>query len=575
MNIVSLIAPASYNVSYDVDVIVVDTTSGEFTDIYLQTVISSNPQKVFTVNDNTGNASVGKIRIHATGGNTINGLNTLILDADNITAQISVCDQNAYIANLSTDTSGTPSTPQTLADTLTLGNIMLDSQRIESSSNHGQLKIHDDLSGLYFFDAIESEIQLNNTRIYIQHDLAIDLASPLVTINGITSVDNLGNFVINQSGTSYISLGIDGANNVIQNLNSLLTDSAIAIELKNNDNTVTTLGLGGTNYGTANSDSFLGIVLDNATILRVGDGDTVLSNGLLIGTLGHVPVIFGTNNTERLRIDPLGNILIDTGNLEVNAGFIQTDTLKNSSTNPVIDLANYRLWDVMAQLSINFDTKQLWDAGTPAISLDWENRKTFDNTGNYTIDWQNKALNSDWIIHGNFDMDAYSILNCRAIGQSAWGIDEFGDGYLASGNISIHTTGTFGIGGYYGVGGANEGAQGDGGLGVTGNMYIGGVGVASIIMFNSGGTQTLTLDPNFNTISNPNGNILIQPFTTLNLNSFSGNVVINDTITTGALIVPKMTTTQRNTLVAISGMIVYDVTLAGFFGYNGAIWTQF
>lgn len=45
--------------------------------------------------------------------------------------------------------------------------------------------------------------------------------------------------------------------------------------------------------------------------------------------------------------------------------------------------------------------------------------------------------------------------------------------------------------------------------------------------------------------------------------------------TTGALIVPRMTTAQKNALTAVAGMIVYDTSLASFYKYTGGAWVAF
>ncbi len=45
--------------------------------------------------------------------------------------------------------------------------------------------------------------------------------------------------------------------------------------------------------------------------------------------------------------------------------------------------------------------------------------------------------------------------------------------------------------------------------------------------------------------------------------------------TTGALVVPRMTTTQKNALTATNGMIVYDTTLNKFSGYENGAWVSF
>jgi hypothetical protein len=43
----------------------------------------------------------------------------------------------------------------------------------------------------------------------------------------------------------------------------------------------------------------------------------------------------------------------------------------------------------------------------------------------------------------------------------------------------------------------------------------------------------------------------------------------------GALLVPRMTTTDKNSLTAVNGMIVYDSTLNKFQGYENGAWTSF
>ena len=45
--------------------------------------------------------------------------------------------------------------------------------------------------------------------------------------------------------------------------------------------------------------------------------------------------------------------------------------------------------------------------------------------------------------------------------------------------------------------------------------------------------------------------------------------------TTGALLLSRMTTTQKNALTAVNGMIVYDATLNKFQGYENGAWTNF
>ena len=45
--------------------------------------------------------------------------------------------------------------------------------------------------------------------------------------------------------------------------------------------------------------------------------------------------------------------------------------------------------------------------------------------------------------------------------------------------------------------------------------------------------------------------------------------------TIGALLVTRMTTTQKNALTPVNGMIVYDSTLGKFQGYEAGAWNNF
>ncbi len=52
----------------------------------------------------------------------------------------------------------------------------------------------------------------------------------------------------------------------------------------------------------------------------------------------------------------------------------------------------------------------------------------------------------------------------------------------------------------------------------------------------------------------------------------TASTALGVTSTTGALLVPRMTTTQKNALTGINGMIVYDTTLDLFYGYTAGAW---
>lgn len=52
------------------------------------------------------------------------------------------------------------------------------------------------------------------------------------------------------------------------------------------------------------------------------------------------------------------------------------------------------------------------------------------------------------------------------------------------------------------------------------------------------------------------------------------SAALDITSTTGALLVPRMTTTQKNALTAVNGMLIYDSTLNKFQGYENGAWTS-
>ena len=52
------------------------------------------------------------------------------------------------------------------------------------------------------------------------------------------------------------------------------------------------------------------------------------------------------------------------------------------------------------------------------------------------------------------------------------------------------------------------------------------------------------------------------------------SAILDLTSTTGALLIPRMTTAQKNALTAVNGMLVYDSTLGKFQGYEAGVWTS-
>jgi hypothetical protein len=77
------------------------------------------------------------------------------------------------------------------------------------------------------------------------------------------------------------------------------------------------------------------------------------------------------------------------------------------------------------------------------------------------------------------------------------------------------------------------------------------------------------------TVHSPNGGTDSTPVLTTTGNPpITGSTCLELQSTTSALLVSRMTTTQRNALNAIDGMLVYDTTVGAFFMREGGAWNQ-
>jgi hypothetical protein len=52
------------------------------------------------------------------------------------------------------------------------------------------------------------------------------------------------------------------------------------------------------------------------------------------------------------------------------------------------------------------------------------------------------------------------------------------------------------------------------------------------------------------------------------------SAILDITSTTGALLLPRMTTTQRDALTAVNGMLIYNSTDNKFQGYENGAWAN-
>jgi len=92
--------------------------------------------------------------------------------------------------------------------------------------------------------------------------------------------------------------------------------------------------------------------------------------------------------------------------------------------------------------------------------------------------------------------------------------------------------------------------------------------VGSTIKFSNGA------NPSDVSISRPGANQLaIEGRVGIGTTNPAASAVLDLTSTSGALLVPRMTTTERNALTAVNGMIIYNTTTNQMQGYINSAWT--
>ena len=91
-------------------------------------------------------------------------------------------------------------------------------------------------------------------------------------------------------------------------------------------------------------------------------------------------------------------------------------------------------------------------------------------------------------------------------------------------------------------------------------------------LFYSNGTAWVqTIDNRANVVAVPN-DLTVVGTAVIGDTSATANTVLTLTSTTGALLLPRMTTTQRDAMTAVNGMIIYNTTDDQFQGYGAGSW---
>ena len=94
-------------------------------------------------------------------------------------------------------------------------------------------------------------------------------------------------------------------------------------------------------------------------------------------------------------------------------------------------------------------------------------------------------------------------------------------------------------------------------MNVSGNANVGNIGA---------GAGVFTGNVSAGNISVASGTVAIGAA------SATANTVLTLTSTTGALLLPRMTTTQRDAMTAANGMVIYNTTVSKFQGYGAGAW---
>mgnify|MGYP003335912253 CR=1 FL=1 len=91
------------------------------------------------------------------------------------------------------------------------------------------------------------------------------------------------------------------------------------------------------------------------------------------------------------------------------------------------------------------------------------------------------------------------------------------------------------------------------------------------LFYSNGSAWVRTIDNKSNTVSVPN-DITVAGVASIGNTTITANTVLSLTSTTGALLLPRMSTTQRDAMTAVNGMLIYNTTVNKFQGYGAGAW---
>jgi hypothetical protein len=133
-----------------------------------------------------------------------------------------------------------------------------------------------------------------------------------------------GNIGIGTTSPASI-LHISGSGQTIMRLDSSTTTNISQFMVKANTDGVLVMGMSG---GSAASTSF-GVTAAGQAYIGTTTLSTVHPTSLVIGNVSTIPIIFSTNNTERMRITSGGNVGIGTTSINAKLDILQSSTSNN------------------------------------------------------------------------------------------------------------------------------------------------------------------------------------------------------------------------------------------------------
>jgi hypothetical protein len=407
-------------------------------------------------------------------------------------------------------------------------------------------------------------------------------------------------------GTTPIASGtigrvlFQGTGNVLQQSSSLFWDSTNnrlgigtssptrALELVGNINDVYYASVKNANSGT---NAFSGFIIENdvssAVFQLTSTGNTIpsvtanqarfrtssgISNGILFTTGTSAPVLFATNDNERLRIHGNGNIGINTttdagfrldvngtarvvGNTLLDSGILATSVGNTRLQGSLNYFTHNRIASSGAfgfQIS-NFGTITSfwrWDTATYDMEIGLPSGALSQNFKLFTAGSERMRLTSGGNVLINTTTDAGFRLDVNGTA-------------IVRGNLGIRANDTINLA-----------------VLTNGNTRILSASGNDIIL--NGGTETTNFDFSFGTFSIRKNMMVIQGPSQTNAGVAIGINAVNVTSsilsldsTTKGFLPPRMTTTQKNAIASpATGLQVYDTTLNQMSYYNGTTWTN-